>query len=265
MPNRLNLTFTRHFDLLIYGLLLASAAFELQAQDLTTGLAHQWVADDYVNGYGWVDRVQGTVAALDGTPAPLAVTGVFGTHQGVQRNTGTTGPGGFSLPADTAPIGLTNYTVAIVFESVAAGPSSGNYYSDQIIFGYDIGGAGQPDWGISWGGNGSRAGQGVAAGIGRSGGDSGLQSANSPLALNVPHTAVLQISGTAGTETLFVDGAQTGQNTGLTILSPANSNGSGVIPLLSTVNANIANAFTGSLAEVRVYTNATVDGAALSA
>jgi hypothetical protein len=56
-----------------------------------------------------------------------------------------------------------------------------------------------------------------------------------------------------------------GQNTGLTILAPVNSNGNGEIPLLSNFNSTIATAFTGLLAEVRVYTNATVSGTALSA
>ena len=236
-----------------------------RAQDSTNGLVSQWVADDYVSGTGWIDRIRGTVAAVDGTPTPLAVAGAFGSHKGVQRSTGATGTGGFSIPAGNAPTGLTNYTVAVVFEAAAAGPISGAYYSSQIIFGYDIGGTGQPDWGVSWGGNGNRAGQGVVVGIGRAGGDSAIQSADSPLALNATHSAVLQVNGSSQTMTLFVDGVQAGQNSGITILAPTNSNGTKVIPLISTVNAGIGNAFTGTIAEVRVYTNATVDGVALSA
>ena len=237
---------------------------QLPAQNLTNGLASQWVADDYTSGGSWVDRIKGTVAAVDGLPAPAAVAGAFGTHKGVIRTAGTTGTGGFAIPAPNPPTGLTNYTLALAFSATAAGPASGAYYSSQIIFGYDIGGAGQPDWGISWGGDGSRAGQGVVAGIGRQGGDSPLESANGPLALNTVHAAVLQVNGSTNTMTLFVDGVQAGQTTGITILAATNRNGNGTIPLLSTANSTIANAFPGLVAEVRVYTNATVSGTALS-
>jgi hypothetical protein len=252
---------------LSFALLLALALVGIptRAQDLTTGLASQWVGDDYTSGNSWTDRIKGTVAAVDGTPTPVAVANLFGSHKGVMRNTGTTGPGGFGIPAGNPPTGLTNYTVAVAFQAAAAGPVNGSYYNSQIIFGYDIGGAGQPDWGVSWGGSGALAGQGVVAGIGRSGGDSGLQSGGTPLALNSTHAAVLQINGSSGTETLFVDGAQVGQDLGITILAPTNRNGTGLIPLISTVNAGISAAFTGPLAEVRVYTNATVSGTALSA
>jgi hypothetical protein len=238
---------------------------QLRAQNLTNGLASQWVADDYVSGNSWADRINGTVAVVDGAPAPVAVANTFGIHNGVQRNTGTTGNGGFLIPTGNPPTGFTNYTIAVVFQAAAGGPSGSSYYSDDIIFGYDIAGAGQPDWGISWGGSSSLVGQGVVAGIGRAGGDSGLQTVSNPLALNATHAAVFQINGGSGTESLFEDGVQVGQNTGLTILSPTNYNGNGKIPMLSSMNSTIATAFIGLLAEVRVYTNATVSGTALSA
>jgi len=238
--------------------------FQAHSQDVTNGLSSHWVADDYVSGGSWVDRIKGVLAATDGAPTPVAVAAAFGVHNGVMRNTGPTGAGGFLIPGGNPPTGLTNYTIAVVFQAAAGGPSGGSYYSDDIIFGYDTAGAGQPDWGISWGGSSSLVGQGVIAGIGRSGGDSGVQSGGTPLALNTTHAAVLQINGSSRTETLFVDGAQVGQNTGITILAPINSNGNGKIPLLSSVNSTIATAFTGPLAEVRVYTNATVSGTALS-
>lgn len=233
------------------------------AQNLTNGLASQWVADDYAGGGSWIDRVRGTVAASDGAPVPLAVSAAFGIHKGVQRSAGAGGTGGFLIPAANPPTGLTNYTLAVVFAAATAGPGAGAYYSSQIIFGYDTSGAGQPDWGISWGGNGSRAGQGVVAGIGWAGGDSPLVSANSPMALNATHVAVLQVNGSNSTMTLFVDGVQASQASGITILAPTNSNGTGAIPLLSIANSTIGAAFTGAIAEVRVYTNATVSGTAL--
>ncbi|MGC9944297.1 MAG: lamin tail domain-containing protein, partial [Verrucomicrobiota bacterium] len=245
--------------------LIGPAGTQLQAQDQTNGLASQWVADDYVSGQNWVDRIQGVVAIPDGAPTPVAVADAFGSHKGVMRNTGTTGNGGFLIPGINPPSGFTNYTVAVVFQPEAGGPAGSSYYSDDIIFGYDIAGVGQPDWGVPWGGSSSLIGQGVVAGIGWLNGDSGLQTGGTPLALNATHTAVFQINGSNGTETLFVDGVQVGQNTGLTILAPTNSNGNGWIPVLSNHNSTIATAFTGPVAEVRVYTNATVNGTALSA
>ncbi|MGO8925892.1 MAG: lamin tail domain-containing protein [Limisphaerales bacterium] len=256
-----------HLRVYLFGLVSAVLLGGLSspAQDQTNGLASQWVADDYISGGSWTDRIKGTVAVVDGTPTPVAVANLFGSHKGVMRNTGTTGQGGFLIPGSNPPTGFTNYTVIVVFQATAAGPTGGNYYNDQIMFGYDIAGVGQPDWGISWGGSGSLAGEGVVAGIGRLNGDSGLQSGASPLALNTTHAAVFQMNGSNGTETLFVDGVQVGQNAGITILAPTNNNGNGMIPLLSTVNSTIGTAFIGSLAEVRVYTNATVSGTALSA
>ena len=252
---------------LLWALTLAGSLWNVAstAQNLTNGLANQWVADDYTSAGNWVDRVKGALATQDGTPAPVAISGVFGVHKGVMRNTGTTGPGGFVIPASNPPTGWTNYTVAVAFSASAAGPVSGAYYSSQIIFGYDTAGGGQPDWGISWGGNNGLAGQGVVVGIGRRSGDSPLLSGTTPLALNTTHAAVMQVNGSNNTLTLFVDGAQYGPTTGLGILTPTNSNGTGTIPLLSTVNSTIGNAFGGVVAEVRVYTNATVSGTALSA
>ncbi|HEY1790197.1 MAG TPA: lamin tail domain-containing protein, partial [Verrucomicrobiae bacterium] len=241
------------------------AGIRVGAQNLTNGLACQWVADDFTNGQSWTDRIQGIKAVADGAPNPVTVAESFGTHNGVRRNNGTTGNGGFLIPGGEPPTGFTNYTIAVVFLATAGGPSGSSYYSDDIIFGYDISGVGQPDWGVSWGGSSSLIGQGVVAGIGQRYGDSGLQTGSTPLALNTTHAAVFQINGSNGTETLFVDGVQVGQNSGIGVLAPVNSNGNGQIPLLSNFNSTIATAFTGLLAEVRVYTNATVNGTALSA
>jgi hypothetical protein len=234
-----------------------------RGQDSTNGLVSRWVGDDYTSGNSWTDRIKGAVAIVDGMPTPVALAEVFGSHQGVMRSAGATGNGGFLIPSTNPPTGFTNYTIAVVFQATAAGPTGGSYYSDQIMFGYDIGGAGQPDWGVSWGGSGGLDGEAVVAGIGRLNGDSGIQSGG-PLTLNTTHAAVFQINGTSGTETLFVDGVQVGQNTGITILAPTNENGNGMIPLLSTENTTIGTAFVGPLAEVRVYTNASISGTALS-
>ena len=243
---------------------LGSATMVVAGLD-ESGLANQWLADTYVNNStSWTDSIGGVVAA--GTGGEVAVPGAFGpTHQGVARNAGggtvTTGAAGFLIPAGTPPCNLSTYTVAVAFKPLTAGPNTGNYYSGQIMIGYDIGGAGQRDFGISWCGSGTPVGQEIVTGIGRSGGDSQIQSyGRRPLALGATHAACLQVNAAAGTQTLFVDGLQVGQNTGLTM----NLVNSQAIPLIQQSSANIANAFDGLVAEVRIYTNATVNGAALT-
>jgi hypothetical protein len=228
-------------------------------QVLNAGLASQWVGDDYIYGNDWIDRIQGVDAALDGYPTPpISVPGVFGKHNGVQQDpNGIGSDGGFSIPGANAPSGYTTYTVSAVIYSPAAGLPGGNYYAADLIVGYDIGGAGQTDWGISYGGNG---GTGIDAGIGlANGNDQGLNS--SALNLFAVHALALQVGN--GTMSLYVDGALSAQATNLPIHAPNPQNA--VIPLLSNVGANIGNVFQGALAELRIYTNSAVDGAALTA
>ncbi len=234
-----------------------------------SGLVNDWLADDYTNNstVGWIDSVGGIVAA--GTGQEIAVSNVFGTHQGVARNSShtTTGASGFiipnSNPAATAPMGLTNYTVAVAFMPLTEGPTSDNYYSDDIMFGYDIGGAGQADFGISWGnGNGAGTGFGVCDGLGTA--TANVDSINFglayPLTLNRTHVVAVQVNGAAKMHTLYVDGVQVIQDTNVPI-HPVNTQ---TIPMLNQSDANIANAFPGYLAEVQTYSNATVNCQALT-
>jgi hypothetical protein len=228
-----------------------------------SGLSSDWVGDDYTPGNGWVDRVAGVVAALDGNPVPpVSVSGLFGTHLGVQQNpTGGASDGGFLIPGDNAPSGFTNYTVVATIYPDAAGPVNDNYYGADLIVGYDIGGAGQTDWGISWGGF---EGMGIDAGIGlANGNDQPLNS--TALTLNAVHTVALQVAN--GTMSLYVDGLFSAQATNLPIQAPNpnNGNGHGVIPLLTGVDANIGGSFQGALAELRIYTNSVLDGGSASA
>ena len=229
-----------------------------------SGLVNQWLADTFVNNSGsWVDSIGGVTAT--GTGNEIAVPGAFGpAHQGVARDAAglTSGTDGFLIPAGTAPGGLSTYTVVMAFKPVTAGPNNGDYYGSQIMLGYDIGGAGQADWGMSWGGADSPAnGQEIVVGIGRSGGDSEIRSGSRSLALNVTHAAAMQVNAAAGTQTLFVDGLQVGQNASLT-MNVANSQ---VIPLINQSSANIGSAFPGLVAEVRIYNSATINCAALTA
>ncbi|HSU52670.1 MAG TPA: LamG-like jellyroll fold domain-containing protein [Candidatus Dormibacteraeota bacterium] len=228
-----------------------------------SGLSNDWLADSYVNNSNaWVDSISGVAAAATGVE--VAVPAAFGpTHQGVARNAGgtTTGTSGFQIPAGTPPCNLSTYTVVFAFKPTAVGPNSANYFGSQIIMGFDIPGGGQSDWGLSWGGGTPNAGQRIVAGLGRNGGDSQIQSPGGlPLALNTTHAAAMQVNAAAGTQTLWVDGVQSGQNVGLTMRTASSQN----ISLLNQSAANIGNAFAGLLAEVRVYTNASINGAALT-
>ncbi|HZM03220.1 MAG TPA: hypothetical protein VFC44_09365, partial [Candidatus Saccharimonadales bacterium] len=135
------------------------------------------------------------------------------------------------------------------------------YYGSDIMFGFDIGGSGQQDFGMSWGGNnGQGAGQEIVVGLGRSGGDTQIQSLPYPLGLNVTHAACLQVNGTAGTFTLYVDGVQCGQVTGL-VMNQVNAQS---IPMINQSDSNIGQAFAGYLAEVQVYTNDNINGAVVT-
>jgi hypothetical protein len=234
-----------------------------------SGLVNDWLADDYTNNSTeWIDSVGGVVAT--GTGQEIAVSNVFGTHQGVARNNlyTTTGASGFIIPNDnppaTPPMGLTNYTVAVVFMPISEGPTSDDYYADDIMFGYDIGGAGQNDFGISWGnGNGAGTGYGVCDGLGTA--TANVDSINYglayPLALNQTHVVAVQVNGGAETHALYVDGLQVVEDTGV----PIHVVSTQTIPIVNQSDANIGNAFPGYIAEVQTYSNATVNCEALTA
>jgi hypothetical protein len=244
-----------------------------------SGLINRWVGDDYISANNWTDRVSQVVATINGNSQATAIAGAFGSHTGVSEvnNANTITGNGFTVAAGQAFGGLTlvtNMTIAVAFKPTAAGPAQSGYYNDANILGYDVGGSGQQDFGIGWGGNdagaGGTGGREVDCGIGRAGGDSRVLSPNGlSLALNVTHTAVMQVnsvnpSGAAlGIQVLFVDGVQVAGNENLTLFA-VNTNHT--IPVLSTMYGNSPyGALPGSIAEIRFYTNALVDAAGLSA
>ncbi|MGC3958387.1 MAG: hypothetical protein QM813_10725 [Verrucomicrobiota bacterium] len=235
-----------------------------------SGLVNRWVGDDFVPGSSWVDRVSSVAAVLNGNSTATLIAGAFGSHAGVAEtnNANTVTGNGFIIPAGTAfgaGAVVTNFTVAIAFKPTAAGPIQGGYYNNANIMGYDIGGAGQPDWGIAWGGNdGTQGGLEIDGGVGRVGGDSRtVQLAGNPTALNVTHAAVMQVNNADGTHRLWIDGVQVAVNGGLSFFAMGTNNN---INLLSPIYPFAPyGVFPGSLAEIRFYTNALVDGAGLSA
>src|SRR4051812_10426028 len=107
------------------------------------GLVNQWTGDSYTSG-NWVDGLGSVPATASGSPQP--VPNAFNTHSGVTMNGGY-----FIIPAGTAPAGLSNFTIAIVFKPAGVGPFSGNYYNSIPLAAFDVGGSGQVDWGLSWG------------------------------------------------------------------------------------------------------------------
>lgn len=235
---------------------LGSAAIAIYGLD-ESGLANNWLADGYVSGTAWVDTISGISAATQ-TGTELAVPGAFGaTHQGVSG--GTTG--GFNIPAGTIDATMSNYTVAVVYKPTAAGPVASWYWNSAGIIGYDIGGSGQGDFGISWGGDGSVAGgQRTVMGVGMAtaGVDQYLRSpTGTPLALNSTHSAVLQINGAASNILFAVDGMQMGPLINQPIRSLTGTRNIGVIRA-------VGSAFPGYIAEIRIYTNATVNPVGLS-
>ncbi|MGO8925889.1 MAG: LamG-like jellyroll fold domain-containing protein [Limisphaerales bacterium] len=241
---------------------LTSATMVIAGLDYS-GLSNDWLANDYTNNSTeWIDSVSGVVAT--GTGVETTVPNVFGPgNQGVERNNiaSVTGPSGFIIPGGTPPAGLTDYTIAVVFKPTAVGPNNANYYGSDIMFGYDIGGTGQHDFGMSWGGgNGVGGGQQIVVGIGRVNGDSQIQSLPNPLALNVTHAAVMQVNGTAGTFTLYVDGLECGQVTGIAMNQVSDQ----PIEMIQQDQSNIGQAFDGYLGEAQVYTNDNINGAVLS-
>jgi hypothetical protein len=232
---------------------VGSAAIVLYGLD-ESGFGFQWLADSFVSGGAWVDSISG-VSATPMTGTELAVPGAFGASRpGVAGN-----GGGFYIPGgQTIPSGASNYTLVVVFKPTAAGPKNTWFWNSAGLIGYDIGGNGQGDFGISWGGDGSpAAGQRVLIGLGLSNGsDNWLRTpVGSPLSLFATHAAALQVNGPAGTVTLSVDGAQVGQLVSQPIRGIVANN----IPVLKVFNT-----FQGQMAEIRIYTNCAVNGAGLT-
>jgi hypothetical protein len=220
----------------------------------------QWSADTFAGTTSnWTDSIGGVVATSHGNNT--LIPNAFGTHAGINVL-----GGGFSVPSTVAtpPGNLTSFTVAAVYEPTAIDVTGGAGWQVQSIYGFDIGGAGVPDMALGFGGG---SGQSFIAGGGNIG--NGDYTLTSPAeAINTVHAVVYSVEGAngaagAGVATLYVDGVQVAQDTGLTIqpIQPENGGTFGLGGQFgSTPNHGI-------LGLVQVYndSNGATNGLALSA
>ena len=217
------------------------------------GLINEWTGDHYSSG-NWVDDVGSVSAAATGSPQ--AVSAAFNSHAGVTMNGGY-----FVIPAGTAPAGLSNFTVVVVFKPTALGPFNGNYYGSIPLAAFDIGGAGQTDWGLSYGGY---AGQSVVCGVGTqnaTGNPNGdIQQRTPNLALNTVHAVAFQVSASALTVVTYADGVAIVTNNPVNITPRSSLNA--VYVGGGTFVGNTW--FPGQLAAIQVYNDATTDCVALT-
>ena len=197
--------------------IMLGAARTAHAQTLVA----QWSADTFAGTTSnWIDSVGGVVGTSHGNNT--LIPNAFGTHAGINVF-----GGGFTVPSSlsTPPGNLTSFTVAAVYDPTSNVVTGGAGWQVQSIYGFDIGGAGVPDMALGFGGG---SGQSFVAGGGNIG--NGDYTLTSPVeALNTVHAAVYSVEGAngvtgAGVATLYVDGVQVAQDTGLTIqpLQPEN-------------------------------------------
>jgi hypothetical protein len=223
----------------------------LGAGSAHAALVAQWTGDGYTTGTNWTDSSgNGFTGTVVGTP--VATPNAFGTHTGVTLD----GTARFTVTNAAPVLGATSLTMAAVFNPTAANfgtASTGQFWQKAGLIGNEQPG-GVNDWGLGFGASQADWGIGNA--------DTTLMS--SALALNTPHVIVGTWSN-AGTMTLYVDGVQVAQN--LTApTGPRDNNQSGGFGLgadESAVNGDL-HPFVGSIAELRIYNDTSVDPIALS-
>lgn len=237
---------------LIAGAVLAGL---LGATSANAALKGQWIADNYTAG-NWSDS-SGNSNTATAVGTPVSTPAVFGGHKGVTLN----GTSYFTVPNSASVVlGATNLTLAAVFLPTAPETSSGGqFWQNSGLIGDEQGGS-VGDWGLSVGTN---TGSGVTtANFGVGNPDITVTSA--AIALAKPHVAVATWSNT-GVETLYVDGVAVTQNSVSTTPRDASNTVAGFAlgANLAVVNGDLK-PFIGSLAELRVYDDTTVDPVALS-
>jgi concanavalin A-like lectin/glucanase superfamily protein/PEP-CTERM motif-containing protein len=214
-------------------------------------LIGQWTGDGYTTGQNWADSSgnNNTGAVVGG---PVATPNAFGSHAGVTLD----GISRFTVVnSSTVLVGATALTVAAVFNPAAANVSSGGQFWQKAgLIGNEQPGS-VNDWGLGFGA--SQADWGVGNP------DTTILSPN-PLTLNGPHVIVGTWT-TAGIMTLYVDGAQVAQN--VTAPTGARDNNQSLgfgLGANESANNGDLKPFVGSIAELRIYNDVSVDPIALS-
>jgi serine/threonine protein kinase len=226
------------------------------AEVLPRTLVAQWVADDFSSGGNWIDRSQKIVATSKNSP--VLVPAAFNGHPGVSLNGKDQY---FTLSADDYPITQGNsFTVAAVFKPNRGGDKSTTFWRGLGIVGGDLKGT-VGDWALAIGGP---SGVQLVAGGGNfpMKQDGGVHSDS--IELNRTHVAVMTFQFTGkpkntATMTLYVDGMMVAEDT-----KPSEARSKRIPLALGAMSADGAKPFSGLLAEIRIYDDATEDVNAIS-
>jgi hypothetical protein len=219
-------------------------------------LVAQWVADDYVSGGDWTDRIHKVVAQQRNSPA--TAPNAFNGHQGVLLNGSNQC---FLLSAaDYPPPDGNTMTVFAVFKPAAPGPTGQEFWHGAGLVGADIPDT-VDDWMMSWGGT---SGTQLMAGAGNFPPSQEGTIRSPDLELNRPHVAAMVWQFNTGqpataTLSLYVDGLEVAQDT-----QPSHPRTRDNAIALGAQGGKGLNCFNGALAEVRIYSDANEDVGAIS-
>lgn len=233
----------------------------LGASSAHAALKGQWIADNYTSG-NWSDSTaNNNTATAVGTP--VLTPNAFGTHAGVTL----TGTSYFTVPNTASSLlGATSLTLAAVFNPTGPQTSSGGqFWQNAGLIGNEQGGS-VNDWGLSIGTTGPAATPPLlTTGSFGVGNPTDVTITSGAINLAAPHVLVATWQNT-GVETLYLDGVEVAQNTSVST-TPRDAVNT-VAAFALGANLALANGdlkpFIGSLAELRVYDDTTVDPVALS-
>jgi hypothetical protein len=231
------------------------------ATSANAALKGQWIGDNYTAG-NWSDS-SGNNNTATAVGAPVATPLAFGTHKGVTLN----GTSYFTVPNTASSLlGATSLTLAAAFNPTAPQTSSGGqFWQNAGLIGNEQGGS-VNDWGMSIGTTGPTATPPlVTTGSFGVGNPADVTITSGAINLAAPHVLVATWKNT-GVETLYLDGVQVATNTAVST-TPRDAVNT-VAAFALGANLALANGdlkpFIGSIAELRVYDDTTVDPVALS-
>ncbi len=233
----------------------------LGATSANAALKGQWIGDNYTSG-NWSDS-SGNNNTATAVGTPVSTPGAFGTHKGVTLN----GTSYFTVPNTASSLlGATSLTLAAAFNpTVPQTSSGGQFWQNAGLIGNEQGGS-VNDWGMSIGTTGPTATPPlVTTGNFGVGNPTDVTITSTAINLAAPHVLVATWKNT-GVETLYLDGVQVAQNTAVST-NPRDAVNT-VAAFALGANLALANGdlkpFIGSLAELRVYDDTTIDPVALS-